>query len=131
MKTTVRIEKEVDIKTVLVQVPVRYGTEDIPSDFPLRIGDVWTARIGVDDGIIDSWPQGQSGRLQMKVCDEGTYKLLDEKGEEIAAIYQDYVPNGLISGEYGDYIDLIIDENGRVTNWPKRPTFGAFFGDDD
>ena len=131
MKTTVKIEKEVDIKTLLVQVPVRYGTEDIPSDFPLRIGDVWTARIGVDDGIIDSWPQGQSGRLQMKVCDEGVYKLLDEKGEEIAAIYQDYVPHGIISGEYGDYIDLIIDDSGRVTNWPKSPTFDEFFGDDD
>lgn len=131
MKMTVKVEKEVDIKTVLVQVAVRYGTEDIPDDFPMREGNVWVARIGIDDGVIEDWPQGQSGRLQMKVCDQGTYTLFDDKGDEIVARVDNYVPHGLIPGEYGDYIDLIIDENGRVTNWPKRPTFGAFFGDDD
>ena len=131
MKTIIKIEKEVDIKTVLVQVPIRYGTDDIPEDFPMRNGNIWIANIGVDDGIIDSWPKGQSGRLQMKVCDTGTYILLDEKGEEVSAIRQDYVPNRLITGEYGDYIDLIIDENGRVTNWPKRPSFDEFFSNED
>lgn len=32
---------------------------------------------------------------------------------------------------YGDYVELEIDENGIITNWPKRPDISAFFGGDD
>lgn len=126
----VKIEQEVEISTVNIEVAVRYEEEDIPNDFPLRKGDLWTAKVDIDTGRIQDWPIGKSGRLSMKVCDEGTYTLLDKAGKVIATRAQDYVPNDLIPGEYGDYIDLKIDEQGIITNWPKKPNLSEFFPED-
>ena len=126
MKTTLKIEREFDIKTVKVDVAVRYDEEDIPNDFPLRDGDMWSAFIDIETGKIEGWPIGESGRLQMKVCDEGSYYLLDENRDCIKSIEEGYVPNGLIPGRYGDYIDLQINEQGIITNWKKNPSFEDF-----
>jgi hypothetical protein len=117
MKRVIVVHKEVDIKKVKVSVAVRYDEEDIPNDFPMRSGNMWNATIDIETGKILDWPQGQSGNLHMKVCDEGSYYLLDENDEEVLSIEGDYVPNGLIPGTYGDYIDLKIDSTGTITNW--------------
>jgi hypothetical protein len=117
MKRVIVIQKEVDIKKVRVSVAVRYDEEDIPNDFPMRSGNMWNATIDIETGKILDWPQGKSGNLHMKVCDEGSYYLLDENDEEVLSIEGDYVPNGLIPGTYGDYIDLKIDSTGTITNW--------------
>lgn len=117
MKRVITVTKEVDIRKVKVSVAVRYDEEDIPNDFPMRSGNMWNATIDIETGKIFDWPQGQSGNLYMKVCDEGSYYLLDENDEEILSIEGDYVPNGLIPGSYGDYIDLKIDSTGIITNW--------------
>jgi len=117
MKRVIAILKEVDIKKVRVSVAVRYDEEDIPNDFPMRSGNMWNATIDIETGKILDWPQGKSGNLHMKVCDEGSYYLLDENDEEVLSIEGDYVPNGLIPGTYGDYIDLKIDSTGTITNW--------------
>lgn len=119
--------RTVNAKTVRVTLAVRYDDDDIPYHFPLRIGDIWKADIDIDTGRITAWPEGESGRLHMKVCDEGTYELLDDSGAKIAAIENNYVPHGLIPGSYGDYVDLQIDETGTITNWPKSPNLDAFF----
>jgi hypothetical protein len=87
---------------------------------------MWNATIEIDTGIIVGWPQGTSGEFYMKVCDEGTYTLLDYGGNEIAKIENGYVPNGILPGEYGDYLGLNIDTTGRITNWPKQPNLDAF-----
>ena len=129
MKTVVKIEKEIDIKKVKVSVSVRYGEEDIPKDFPLRQGDMWNAEIDIDSGVITGWPEGEAGRLGMKVCDEGTYTLIDSDGNEIITLEQDYVPTSLIPGRYGDYIDLQIDGTGKITNW-NPSSFEDFFPED-
>lgn len=125
------IEQEIDIKTVKVEVAVRYEDEDIPYDFPLRHGDMWEAKIDIDTGKIIDWPEGKSGKLSMKVCDEGTYRLYDENGKLIKSHEGGYVPNRLIPGRYGDYIDLVINKNGLIENWYSMPQFTDFFGDDD
>lgn len=130
MKQILKIEKEFDIRFVKVDVAVRYGEEDIPNDFPLRFLDSWTAVIDIDSGVILDWPIGRSGRLNMKVCDEGSYYLMDENKEVILAIESNYVPNGLIPGRHGDYIDLDINENGKITNWKKNISFDDFQNDD-
>jgi hypothetical protein len=117
MKRVITVMKEVDIRKVKVSVAVRYDEEDIPNDFPMRSGNMWNATIDIETGKIFDWPQGQSGNLYMKVCDEGSYYLLDENDEEVLSIEGDYVPNGLIPGTYGDYIDLKIDSTGTITNW--------------
>ncbi len=130
MKTTKLIKTEINITHVRVIVPVRYDEEDIPNDFPFRNDDTWEVLINVDTGLIEGWPEGRKERVQMKVCDGGTYILLDD-GEEVERIECNYVPNRLIPGEYGDYIDLRIDESGKITNWPTRPNVDAFFLEDD
>jgi len=127
MKTTITVEKEIDIKKVLMNVAVRYEEEDMPNDFPFRKGDMWSILIDVDSGVIEDWPKGKAAEVYMKVCDQGSYYLVDDKNELVASIEEDYVPNYLIPGEYGDYIDLKINEDGKITNWPSKPSFIDFF----
>jgi len=116
----------VPVSVIEVDVPVRYGTEDIPSDFPLRVGDRWKAFIDLKTGQISDWPKGKSGNLYMKVVDEGTYTLWDDDGKVVKKIEDCYVPNTLIPGEYGDYIDLKINDEGIITNWKKTLSFEDF-----
>jgi len=135
MKARIPITIEVEITHILVTLPVRYEEEDIPNDFPLRKGDVWSAKIEIDTGKILGWPEGQAGEIDtMKVCDSGSYRLLDANGCIVANIEQDYVPHGVIPGDSGDYVSLKINEAGIITNWPKRPDIREFLkgdGDDD
>ena len=130
MKTTIKVEKEVEIKYVKVQVAVRYEEEDIPNDFPLRSGDMWNAIIDIDNGIVMDWPKGEKGNLEMKICDEGSYYLLDENYDTILSIEEDYVPNKLLPGSYGDYLKLHIGENGVISNWYSKPSIEEFLFQD-
>jgi len=120
------IKKEVDITTVSVALPCRYEDEDIPFDFPLRNGDMWNAMIDIDTGRIHDWPKGKTGDMFMKICDTGIYKLFDSNQMQVAKIDDGYVPNNLIPGEYGDYVDFKIDEDGKIKNWPSNPNFSDF-----
>lgn len=129
MKTKIMVPKIIDIRYIKVELHIRYEDEDIPYDFPLRKGDMWNATINLDTQTILDWPQGQSGTLEMKVCDEGGYRLFDENMEEVAELY-DYVPHGVIPGSSGDYVKLVIDENGKITNM-RNISFSDFFPDPD
>ena len=131
MKTIIKVKKEIEITILKIVIPIRYGEEDIPNNFPLRNGDTWSATINIDNGEILEWPKGEKGRLSTKVCDSGSYFLLDTDGNTVLSIEEDYVPNELVPGEYGDYIDLIIDENGFITNWHKNPSIEEFFIEDE
>lgn len=126
MKVKILIPTEVEITHVRIEVAVRYDEEDIPNDFPLRDGDMWKGTVEINTGKILDWPVGKSGDMYMKVCDEGSYYLLDAEGKEVLSIEGNYVPNNLIPGEFGDYIELNIDKNGIITNWPKRPSLEDF-----
>lgn len=135
MKAVIKIEKEVTIKTIIIDIEPRYigdlEGDDLPTDFPLLSKDkkTWFARVDVDSGKIHDWPQGEVREMYVKVCDAGIYTLLDENGQEIAK-KDGYVPNGIVPGEYGDYVELKIDGNGVITNWPRYPDVSAFFGED-
>ncbi|MHA7813292.1 MAG: hypothetical protein ACX94C_07880 [Phycisphaerales bacterium] len=128
MKATIKREIEVDIKWIEVEAEVRYGTDDMPEDYPGRSGDLWNAKIDIETGKIDGHPSGKPLDMHMKVCDCGSYRLLDENGEEIAALRDEYVPNGVIPGSYGDYIIIQIDDRGVISNWPDEPDLSDFFG---
>lgn len=136
MKATVKVEKEVEIKTVLINIAPRHigdsAYDDMPTDFPLlnEQKNAWIARVDIDAGVIEGWPQGDARTMHVKVCDAGTYKLLDADGNEIAAIENDYVPHGVVPGSFGDYVELTIDESGKITNWPKSPDVSEFFDED-
>lgn len=128
MKTTITIEKEVDIKRIHMDLAVRYEEEDMPNDYPFRHGDMWSIDVDIDSGQIKDWPAGVPARqLYMKVTDNGAYFLYDDEGKGLASIENDYVPHGVVPGEFGDYIEFDIDATGVITNWPKNPSFEDFF----
>lgn len=126
MKVTIPTTKEIDVKYVMVTVPVRYEEEDMPHNFFGRHGDIWSVLIDVDTGVIQGYT-GAELDLSMKVVDQGIYELLDADHQSLAIIDQDYVPHGLIPGRWGDYIDMEIDATGKIANWKSQPNFEDFF----
>jgi hypothetical protein len=108
--TTLTCTLEADaIRCVL---PVLYGEEDIPRDFPGRVGDVLTITLDLDTGRVRDWPSDQAADLYMKVDDAGSYFLL--AGEEVVArIVENYVPH-CIPEEWSDYFTPRIAHDGVV-----------------
>ena len=126
MKITIVKRVEAVAKYLKMSVDVRYDDEDMPFDAPMRAGDNWEATIDLDEKRIENWPQGQTLSFEdMKVCDQGTYILLDADNNEITRI-EGYVPNKLLPGKYGDYLSLDIDETGKITNWLDQPSLTDF-----
>ena len=76
--------------------------------------------------LLNSKPEYGSLYLQAKVCDSGTYFLLDKDKKTICKI-ADYVPNSLIPevDGCGDYIRLRINEDDMI-NWFEEPDFFDF-----
>lgn len=147
MKFTVVKPVEIEVVFVRIIVPFRYDGEDNSpdADFPLRRKpfvaereenfrrskyEVWDATVNIDTGHISGWPIGRTASLNEKICDEGIYILEDFAGNELAVI-EGYVPNELIPGEHGDYMNLEINADGVITNWPKKPSVEQFFPSDD
>jgi len=139
MKTKIKIEKEVEIKFLQVKAGVRYwedatinGVEDENGDLtPCRVDDLWCPNIDIDTGIITNWKQGTTANIHFKVCDAGSYYLLDENRNDVLSIENDYVPAILCPKEngYGDYIIMDVDENGKIDKWKIK--LGDFRHDDD
>jgi hypothetical protein len=144
MKVRVKKVVEFDVASIKIDIPVRYGNEDIPEDFPFRVKaaelegflycgdyDRWIVIVDVAEkgARVRDWPEGQTGDFCMKVCDEGFYCLLDSEGAVVARREENYVPNRLLppNDGWGDYVELKIDEDGKIVNWPKRPDFSQFF----
>lgn len=120
------VTEKMNIVKVQMDLAVRYDDEDVPFDFPLRKGDTLSLWVDMATGEIADWPKDQDMDLCMKVCDEGSYRLIDEKGIPIAIIESNYVPHGVVPGKYGDYVDFKI-KGGIITNWPKNPDVSEFF----
>lgn len=140
MKAVIKIEKEIEVNILLIDIGIDFvgdaDDDDMPADFPLlnEGKDRWVAKIDIDTGKIISWPKGEVREMYIKVRDDGNYKLFDDKNNEVDALMQEYVPNRLVPGEYGDYIDLKIDGDGFITNWSNKPDlsdFPKFARDDD
>jgi len=136
MKATVTVQKEIDIRFVLIDIsPLYIGDspdDDMPTDFPMLNAEktAWVAKVDIDTGRIEGWPTGDVRSMHVKVCDAGSYYLTDEAGEVVASRVNDYVPNGVVPGSYGDYVELEIDGDGIITNWPKHPDISGFFNKD-
>jgi hypothetical protein len=126
MKAKVKIESEVEIKTLRVIANVRYwedGEIDGESDteegeMPCKKGDVWCPLIDIETGKITTWKQGTAAKIHYKVCDGGMYELLDASGK-VLLTRDGYVPDCLCPKEegYGDYIIMDIDANGMIQDW--------------
>lgn len=142
------------IKYMRLILPIRYGEEDIPEEFPWREGDIlditYDTKTGkiynpenkkITTGYIINWNketkrvpkdklehQGIFELNDLKVVDEGTYYLLDEYFNILYSLEEEYVPDSYsVDGEYGDYINLHIDlMNLKILNLKQNATFKEF-----
>lgn len=132
MKFTIPVKttKEIDIKFLRMEIPVRYGEEDIPNDFPGRTDDVLSLLVDVESREIIGFPKDFCYNVHMKVCDEGSYYLLDANKEELLKLENYYAPNEFVPGSYGDYVELNI-VNGVIENWLKNPKIDEFLNLED
>jgi len=87
--------------------------------------------VDVDTGKIRNYPENCEFNLFEKVVDRGCYWLLDDKFQVILSIENDYVPNRLIPGSYGNYVNLHIDNAGIIINWPRKADFNDFIPEED
>ena len=78
----------------------------------------WTPTIDLENGVIVNWPKGVKVHVFYKVCDDFECTVYDEYDNEVLH-YEGYVPDFMAIEEegYGDYIDMIIDENGCIKDW--------------
>jgi hypothetical protein len=138
MKLELCIKKEFDVKYLAVTAGIRYAEDvtvngekcDDLANIPCNDGEYWQAMIDVDSGVITNWEKGKKASIHAKVCDDGTYSLLDASKQEIKTI-EGYVLDCLAIGDngHGDYIIMDIDENGKIDNW--KPEFEEFLIDED
>jgi hypothetical protein len=136
-KLTVTKREEVEARYLAVNAGVRYwedatvnGTPDDDGDLiPHRDGGAWRPIIDLDAGVVEDWPENTTASIHYKVCDSGTYALLDAERCPISTI-DGYVPAIMSPGGagYGDYIIMQIDQNGAIANWSVD--LEAFEGED-
>lgn len=128
MKAEIKVIQEVEIKYLKMVIPV-----DDECDFPLvkngmleLVIDIDTGKLSLGDFKLDKYYE-----IFEKVVDSGCYYLYDQYNKDVLKIENDYVPNNLIPGEYGDYVDLKIDKNGYIINWYSGPSIKDFIKDDE
>lgn len=77
--------------------------------------------------VID-WDYNDYLRMWAKVCDSGTYTLLDADMKPLWQI-NGYVPNAMIplyEDGFGDYLELAIEHDGSLPHWQSIPDFSDF-----
>ena len=126
MDVQLTIKKTYDVRYLAASCGVRYwedadvnGVEDVNGDLiPFRDGNSWTPTIDLATGMIRNWPKGVTAKIHYKVCDDGTYCLLDEFDCLVTEI-DGYVPNMMCpSGNgFGDYVIMNIDCDGMIEGW--------------
>ncbi len=128
MKTKALVEKEFEFDRIRIHIRVK--SDDItPEEEPLPFlneNGSWDITVDIDTGRIREWPTGQGPfDIYAKPVDTGVYQLFKKGQSEPAYKLSGYVPHGIIPGEFGDYVDLQINEDGVITNWPKSPDVSA------
>lgn len=88
--------------------------------------------VDIKDGKLLDWNKANGYmRMWAKVCDSGTYTLLDADKKPICQICG-YVPFKLIppfEDGAGDYIELAINADGTIKDWPQNPNLSEFAED--
>jgi hypothetical protein len=140
MKFTITQPTEIELKYISIGFPV--DADDIEEDNLTDLIDPATPnwlefRVDIETGKIQDFRGNpdESYDLFVKVVDQGVYSLIDAAGSVVAELDRDYVPHGIVPGEYGDYIKLKIHGGRRtITNWPKAKDINVsefFKGEDD
>lgn len=130
MKFTRMVKQTVEVDAIRISLGGR--AFDDPSEdwsglplFDAEKGE-WTVDVDLATGRIKGWPGGAFD-LFTKICDEGIYTLLQGDAEIVAIA--GYVPNGVVPGEDGDYVEMKIAADGTITNWPRNPDLSKFTGE--
>lgn len=129
----IKIIKEIEVEACLIDVDahVRYP-EDISfeqndnwcycnadnPECPCIDGHQWRPIININTGKIINWDAPIKCHVFAKVCDEFKCKIKGLNGEDIIN-YEGYVPSfmAIEDSGYGDYIDMIVEEDGIIKNW--------------
>ena len=126
MKVEVYKLTELEIHSVRIEVELH---DDVSEKLPKHLfnddGEL-DLLIEVDTGKVVSWQGNEPVLIYDNVADGGVYTLFDNNGKEVQEIDTCHIPN-LIPSEYGDYINLYINADGFVSNWPKNPSVIEFF----
>lgn len=130
----IKIIKEVEIEACLIDVDahVRYPEDssywdknDIEHEcdnekpeIPCFDDHNWKPIININTGKIINWDAPIKCHLFAKVCDEFKCKIKGLNSEDIIT-YEGYVPSfmAIEDNGYGDYIDMIVEEDGTIKNW--------------
>jgi hypothetical protein len=126
MKIKVLVEQEIDVKTLEIRCPFDEDDE-VPES--MVVNGFFDVKIDIDSKKIlfaDQYASDLPCNVHICAKDRGYYKLINANGDIASRIDSDYVPNGIVPGEYGDYIELSIDMDGVITNWPKSPSLADF-----
>ena len=91
MKITLLKEITYYAKYLHINAELRHPGDDFPEDMPHWDGKIWSVSIDLDEGRILDWEAPHEIRMHSKVCDAGSYELLDEAANEIHSVEDDYV----------------------------------------
>lgn len=104
-------------------------------DFVPPMLNVETQRLEVTVDLFErkviDWDYNDYLRMWAKVCDSGTYTLLDADMKPLWQI-NGYVPNDMIppyEDGFGDYLELAIEHDGSLSHWQSVPDFSDFVED--
>ncbi|MBQ9204436.1 MAG: hypothetical protein IJ155_09375 [Prevotella sp.] len=100
-------------------VPPMLNAEDQLLEFLIDLKERKVVGWNNEDGYL---------RLWAKVCDAGTYTLMDAEKKPLCQVCG-YVPNKLIpplEKGFGDYIELAIEADGTVNGWATTPGLSEF-----
>lgn len=119
---TVKVKeiKEIPVKYLKISVQPRYwedskvnGIEDTEGNLiPCRKGELFECLIDLDTKQILDWEQGKTANIYYKVCDAGSYYLLDENKNVVSSLEDSYVIN--MVGTWGDYLDIDVNQDGVI-----------------
>lgn len=94
----------------------------------------WNILIDIKTGKVLNWVDGVYADVYYKVVDDGIYTAYDNNMHIVKKI-EDYVPKLMDFDDrdgsfgFGDYMGLIINENGYIENWPTGEDLEFFIDD--
>jgi hypothetical protein len=129
-----RLENK-NITWMEIDVPLYRGDnpyKDLPMIFNHYNREYFVIKVNLATGIIQNWHYKENVRLFLKVVDNGIYRLYDENNN-LVEVHRGYVPNKLLPpvDGYGDYLELYISPDGKITNWYEKISFEDFYNCDD
>jgi hypothetical protein len=123
MNVTINRPVNYEVKTLEVKAFIRNTELYSKLQCTNPYNGYWCPIIDIDEGIITNWDINESVYVFAKVCDEFECTIKDVNGE-IIGTYEGYVPDFMSIEDYGygDYIDFVVESNGKIRGWNIKQT---------